>query len=449
MATLRKRPKNLFQWQSVLHGATLLIARLNEHIDATFENLGADEAESLDEVRYWQRALEQRARAVVRGLLDLAPWLGQSYQERLRRCSSDCMFENLIGAMATIPELGELPNSYDRIEEAITQLLDSPAAPAVEMRALLVKLHEEVVLARTRARALLDRLKRNERTAGRFARTMDFAFLYDADRDLLRVGYDVQMKRLDECCYDLLASEARTAVFWAVAKGDAPRRTWFRLGRRLASFRGHTTLLSWSGTMFEYLMPTLFMKTFSRTLLGEMLNGAVQVQQAYARELDVPWGISESSCRSQNRELRYDYRAFGIPAVSLRRSQPDNLVVAPYASMLALMIAREPAAENLRLMASRGWMGRYGFFEAVDFQSGFSVSPRPAMVVRSFMAHHQGMGLLALCNALLGNRMQKRFHAEPMVAATEILLQERAPALTSTEVQTLKVPELAVVNADA
>lgn len=201
--------------------------------------------------------------------------------------------------------------------------------------------------------------------------------------------------------------------------------------------------------MFEYLMPALFMRTFSQTLLGESLDGVVQVQQAYARELDVPWGISESSCHSRDRELRYDYHAFGIPAVSMRRSQPESLVVAPYASMLALMIAREPAAENLRLMESRGWTGRYGFFEAVDFQPGFSASPRPPMVVRSFMAHHQGMGLLALCNALLGNRMQKRFHAEPMVAATELLLQERVPALILAEEQTVKAPELAVVSVDA
>ncbi|HEV2201997.1 MAG TPA: glucoamylase family protein [Bryobacteraceae bacterium] len=449
MATLRKRPKNLFQWQSVLHGATLLIARLKEHIDATFENLGAGEAESLDEVRYWQRALGERAQAAVGGLLDLAPWLAERYTEQLRRRSSDCMFENLIGALATVPELGDLSNNYDRIEQAITQLLDSSAACAVDMRALLVGLREDVVLARVRARALVDRLTRNERTAGRFARAMDFAFLYDPDCDLLRVGYAVQAERLDECCYDLLASEARTAAFLAVAKGDAPRRTWFRLGRRLASFRGHTTLLSWSGTMFEYLMPALFMKTFSQTLLGDTLNGVVQVQQAYARELDVPWGISESSCCSRSRESHYDYHAFGIPAVSLRRSQPDNLVVAPYASMLALMIAREPATQNLRLMDSRGWTGRYGFFEAVDFWSGFSVSPQTAIVVRSFMAHHQGMGLLALCNALLGNRMQERFHAEPMVAATELLLQERAPALTATEEQTVTAPELAVVSVDA
>jgi cyclic beta-1,2-glucan glucanotransferase len=227
----------------------------------------------------------------------------------------------------------------------------------------------------------------------------------------------------------LLASEARTAVFFAVAKGDVPCQTWFYLGRKVASFRGYRTLVSWSGTMFEYLMPSIFMKTFAPSLLGEALNGVVQVQQAFAREQNVPWGISESSCSARNRDMHYRYRAFGIPAVSLSRTPPANLVVAPYASMLALMIDRQLAAKNLHSMARRGWTGRYGFFEAIDFQSGVPATRQNGTVVRSFMAHHQGMGLLALCNALLGNPMQKRFHAEPIVAAAELLLQERVPAM--------------------
>src|SRR5258708_2761936 len=230
---------------------------------------------------------------------------------------------------------------------------------------------------------------------------MDFAFLFDSDRDLLHIGYNADTGTLDDCYYNLLASEARTAVFLAVAKGDAPGRTWFRLGRKATSFRGHSTLLSWGGTMFEYLMPSLFMKTFNPTLLGKSLSGVVQAQRVYARELSVPWGISESSCSSRNHELRYDYHAFGVPGVSLRRLQSTNIVVAPYASMLALMIDRRSASENLRYMASRGWIGRYGFFEAVDFQMGLSGTRRRPTVVRSFMAHHQGMGLLALCNAVL------------------------------------------------
>jgi hypothetical protein len=183
--------------------------------------------------------------------------------------------------------------------------------------------------------------------------------------------------------------------------------------------------------MFEYLMPSIFMRTYTPTLLGESLSAVVQVQQAYAREMDVPWGISESSCSSRNVEMHYEYRAFGVPAVSLQRTPPENLVIAPYASMLALMIDRSSSTENLRLMASHGWTGRYGFFEAVDFHPESATAARTVTVVRSFMAHHQGMGLLALCNVLLGNPMQERFHAEPIVAATELLLQERTAAIPS------------------
>jgi hypothetical protein len=258
---------------------------------------------------------------------------------------------------------------------------------------------------------------------------MDFSFLFDSDRELLRIGYNTQLDKLDDNYYDLLASEARTAVFLAVAKGDVPRRTWFQLGRRLASFQGHHTLMSWSGTMFEYLMPSIFMKTFSPSLLGKSLSGVVRAQQAYGREQNVPWGISESSCSTRGKDLHYDYRAFGIPGVALSAESPDKLVVAPYASMLALMIDRRQAADNLRRMASSGWTGRYGFFEAVDFQKSEGHGLKSGTVVRSFMAHHQGMGFLALCNVLLGNQMQARFHADPMVAATEYLLQERVPTV--------------------
>ena len=175
--------------------------------------------------------------------------------------------------------------------------------------------------------------------------------------------------------------------------------------------------------MFEYLMPALFMRTYEPTLLGRSLTGAVHVQQAYAKTLQIPWGISESSCVSRDQQAVY--RAFGVPAVSMSQTEELNVVVAPYASMLALMFDRQPATANLRWMESLGWTGRYGFFDAVDYEPSVSTTQKAATVVRSFMAHHQGMGLLALCNALFENSMQNRFHAEPMVAATEILLQER------------------------
>ncbi len=179
--------------------------------------------------------------------------------------------------------------------------------------------------------------------------------------------------------------------------------------------------------MFEYLMPTLFMRTYENTLLGESLKAVVRVQQAYGAERGVPWGISEAAYSARDSSLNHQYRAFGVPDIGLKRSYSGGLVIAPYASMLALMVNRAPATDNLRAMEAQGWTGRYGFYESVDF-----TAPR-ASIVRAFMAHHQAMGLLALANTVLDGPMQRRFHADPLVQATEFLLQERVPALFGSE----------------
>ncbi len=254
---------------------------------------------------------------------------------------------------------------------------------------------------------------------------MDFRFLLDKRRNLLHIGFQVEAQKLEPSHYDLLASEARTAVFIAVAKGDIPRESWFRLGRKLTTFGGYRTLLSWSGTMFEYLMPHLFLRNFENSLLAESAAGAVRIQETYCRTRRVPWGISEAAYSARDANLNYQYKAFGIPALGLSRIQPDDLVVAPYACALALMVDPRRATTNLRHMAERGWMGPYGFYESIDYATG-----RP-VVVRAYMVHHQGMALLALANTLLGNSIQSRFHAEAAVLATELLLQERLPALVA------------------
>ena len=285
---------------------------------------------------------------------------------------------------------------------------------------------------------------------------MNFAFLLDRDCDLLRIGYNADTGRLDDSYYDLLASEARTAVFFAVAKGDISRDVWFSLGRKITSFRGLRSLVSWSGTMFEYLMPALFMKTFVSTLLYQTMSGVVRIQQAFARDYGIPWGISESACSSRDNGLRYAYRAFGVPAVSSSSStaSKSSLVVAPYASVLALLVDRRTAIKNLRDMASRGWTDRYGFFESIDFRAGRAAGVYQPTIVRSFMAHHQGMSLLALCNTIFENIMQKRFHADPLVASADRLLQERVPSAQesandeTTDLQDLDSFALAPAPAD-
>lgn len=182
-------------------------------------------------------------------------------------------------------------------------------------------------------------------------------------------------------------------------------------------------MLSWSGTMFEYLMPALFMRTYEDSLLAESLHGAVRIQQLYCRTRSVPWGVSEAAHAARDASHIYQYRAFGIPVIGLKRMDARDLVIAPYATMLAAGVDPHRATENLKDMAARGWLGDYGFFEAIDYTGG-----RPE-VIRAFMAHHQGMAFIALANALLDNPTQRRFHADPIVLATELLLQERLPVL--------------------
>jgi hypothetical protein len=258
-------------------------------------------------------------------------------------------------------------------------------------------------------------------------REMDFRFLYHPRKKLLSVGYDVASARLERSYYDLLASEARIAVFVAIAKGDIPQEAWFHLGRAHTLVRGERVLLSWTGTMFEYLMPALWMRHHPGTITAQSVRAVVRAQQRYAAGKGVPWGISESACVGEGGEP--GYAPFGLPMLALKRQDPGALVVAPYASMLALLASPQAAVKNLRLMEEYGWTGRYGFYEAVDY------SGRGGEVIRSWMAHHEGMALLAICDLLFDCPMQRYFHAEPQVLATELLLHERLPAAVVAETE--------------
>jgi cyclic beta-1,2-glucan synthetase len=278
------------------------------------------------------------------------------------------------------------------------------------------------------------------RRATAFADGMGFRFLYDPQRRILSIGFRLADAegpgRLDPSYYDLLASEARLASFIAIARGDLPETHWFHLGRLVTSVDGTPTLLSWSATLFEYLMPLLVMKSYPGTLLDQSCRMAVRRQQQYAAERGVPWGISECAYNIVDRHDNYQYKAFGVPGLGLKRGLGDELVVAPYATALAAMIEPQRAASNLRRLSGRGLAGAYGYYEALDYThttadeplgDGESAGPSRGTIVRAFMAHHQGMTLVSLANVLLGNPMVRRFHADPRVQATELLLQERVP----------------------
>ncbi|MGA6993864.1 MAG: glucoamylase family protein [Candidatus Deferrimicrobiaceae bacterium] len=260
---------------------------------------------------------------------------------------------------------------------------------------------------------------------------VEYDFLYDKGRHLLAIGYNVGERRQDSGFYDLLASEARLCTFVAIAQGQLPQESWFALGRLLTATGGEPVLLSWSGSMFEYLMPLLVMPTYENTLIDRTCKVAVGRQIAYGKQRGVPWGMSESGYNMVDVRLNYQYRGFGVPSLGLKRGLASDLVVAPYASALALMVAPEEACRNLQRLGDEESIGKYGFYEAIDYTPSRQRPGQSSEVVRSFMAHHQGMSLLSLDSLLLDHPMQKRFESDPLFQATTLLLQERVPKATA------------------
>lgn len=278
---------------------------------------------------------------------------------------------------------------------------------------------------------------------------MEYDFLFDNASHLLAIGYNLSERRRDSSYYDLLASEARLCSFVAIAQGQLPQESWFSLGRLLTTAGGEPILLSWSGSMFEYLMPLLVMPTYEHTLLDQTYKAAVDRQIEYGKKRGVPWGISESGYNMIDVHLNYQYRSFGVPGLGLKRGLAEDLVIAPYASALALMVAPEEACMNLQRLAAEGFEGKYGLYEAIDYTLSRLPRGQSSAVVQSFMAHHQGMSFLSLAYLLLDRPMQKRFEAEPVFQATMLLLQERVPKATAFYSHTAEPSDLHVASDSA
>ncbi len=390
-------PSTLSGWRTWLD--TLLSHTTD--LDRVAQALDTGSYTDLDEVAYWAGQPLTQVRFAREELMTFAPWLD----------SADPVDE----ALDTASTLGELL--------ARTRLAEGGAS-ADTLRAGA----DAIEQALAQASDLAER-------ADVLVRAMDFRMLYNAEKRLFSIGYDADRGRYDPSTYDLLASEARLASYLAIGMGEVPPAHWFRLGRPTRSTRGRKSLLSWSGTMFEYLMPLLFMRTYPRTLLDETVYNAVSIQRYYGRSQNKPWGISESAYYSLDLHLTYQYRAFGVPWLGLKRGLGEDYVVAPYATVLALMVRPDRALANLEKIDELGAYGPYGYYEAVDFtKSRVAATPmadgrEPYHIVRAYMAHHQGMSLLSLANVLLGNPMQDRFHREPLVQSGELLLQERVPRI--------------------
>ena len=317
---------------------------------------------------------------------------------------------------------------------ALPPLLDGSPAPALSWRQLAQlqpehwapALQPQVLAVRELASERLAVVARLAEQVQRMAE-MDFGFLYDVRRNLFVIGYNADERKLDAGYYDLLASEVRLTNFVVIAQGQLPQEGWFSLGRLLTSHGGQPVLLSWSGSMFEYLMPMLVMPNYPGTLLDQTCRAAVTLQIEHGQQLGIPWGVSESGYNTLDAHFNYQYRAFGVPGLGLKRGLGEDSVVAPYASVLALMIAPQAACQNLQRLSELGLGGRFGLYEAVDYTPARLPRGQNYAVVKQFMAHHQGMSLLALAWRLLDQPMQQRFESDPQFQATALLLQERVP----------------------
>ncbi|HEV3214187.1 MAG TPA: glucoamylase family protein [Vicinamibacterales bacterium] len=345
----------------------------------------------------------------LRSFLEQPPDSPHAWQEWLDRVAKE------LGTLGAGP--------HDAKDRAAWSWLDLAASQVNERRRELATSSAEIESLRERAGALV-------RVAEQLIEEAELDFLFDHQRNLFAIGYNVTEGRRDASCYDTLASEARLASFVAIATRQVPQEHWFKLGRSMAPVGRGRALISWSASMFEYLMPLLIMRTYPHTLLDETYDAVVGRQIEYARAAGVPWGISESAYNFQDAGANYQYRAFGVPGLGLKRGLADDLVVAPYATMLAAQIRPKEAVENLKALAAEGALGPMGFFESIDYTPDRVADARTrGVVVKTYMAHHHAMSLLAIDNCLHGHPMQKRFHSEPRVQAAELLLQERSPHL--------------------
>jgi cyclic beta-1,2-glucan glucanotransferase len=349
-----------------------------------------------------------------------------------RGVTGHAAWEELEAIAASVPTVNELPAVIARARQLLASMREQ-FADAPEARDWAARFDTALGAAGQSAEYLRTRLEEAAGRAEAFVRAMDFEFLYDRPRHLFFVGYNVSTGRMDEHHYDLLASEARLSSFLAIASGAVPEEHWLHLGRPIGHVAGTRALLSWSGTMFEYLMPELLLREGEEALIGHSCQAAVREQIAYARQHRIPWGISESGYYQFDAQQNYQYRAFGVPGLGFKRGLDEDLVVAPYASLLALPFAPVEVAENLTRLIELGAMGRYGLYEAIDFTPSRRAAGEPAPLVRSFMAHHQGMVLAALNNFFHADALVRRFQAEPVSKTAELLLYERPPLYAPVE----------------
>jgi cyclic beta-1,2-glucan synthetase len=417
---LKQRAKSLGDspaaWSEALLGFEQDVITLDK-------KLAADTATS--EAAWWAHELCLRITHLENLLYDFAPWLLPQYASY----GSDPAIQRI--ARSEKLTLESLPRLCSTLDQKLSGMMEEDSNG--EARPVLQLMRSAIARASSISKSITTRLEGLAARADALAKSMDFKFFLDPKKKLLFTGYNVEEGRFTPSHYDLLASEARSAVFVAIAKGEIPQESWLAVERRFTSYEGEPVLLSWTGTMFEYLMPLLWMKSYPNTILDETTQAVVRSQKKYAEMKSIPWGISEASCSKINSSGHYHYEAFGVPGLAVSRDLSTDLVVSPYSSFLSLHVETKSALENIHRLKGLGLLGSYGFYEAADFTPSRVNSVSKFEIVRCWLAHHQGMSLMSVANILCNSSSQRRFHAEPMVAATERLLHEKAPRTSQVE----------------
>jgi cyclic beta-1,2-glucan synthetase len=421
-----KEPLGLSATRDLLQKLQTLLAELS---------IGPHESDE-PELTTWLRDLEEQCRDQLADLLYVAPWLTHSPPPfELQQGGTQVTKQQLddlqtlldeLDKMGTLQDIANTQRQLTMLDTLSTECNRGDESGQSILQEWLAAQRRLLCEAGQRASQRTVTVERLAMQCGELA-DAEYDFLYDKSRRLLAIGYNVSERRRDASFYDLLASEARLGSFVAISQGHLEQEHWFALGRLLTTSNGQPALLSWSGSMFEYLMPLLVMPTYKYTLLDRTYGAVIDRHIEYGRQRGVPWGISESGYNLTDAKMIYQYRAFGVPGLGFKRGLVDDLVIAPYATAMALMVAPQRACVNLQRMATNGFSGRYGFYEAIDYTRSRVPRGQASAIVRSYMAHHQGMCFLSLAHFLLGRPMQRRFQSDPQFQAAELLLQERIP----------------------
>ncbi len=394
-----------------------------DSIDKSFKKISSvSDEQTNSEVALWISKLDRQINDLRNEMVTLMiPWIMLKPPPSLK-------LEELERKISFIPTLAQLANADLDLLPFVKEMLEKDGSSLYDEWAL--DFEHNVIKASIGAKKRIAQIEDLAKKCTEFS-AIEYDFLYDKTKHLLVIGFNADENKRDNSYYDLLASEARLTTFTAIAQGKLPQESWFALGRQITSTMSSPSLLSWSGSMFEYLMPLLVMPSFENTLLDQTNRVIVQRQIGYGKKRGVPWGISESGYNAVDTELNYQYRAFGVPGLGFKRGLNEDLVISPYSTVMALMVSPVDSCKNMEHLVEEGFEGEYGFYEAIDYTSSRLPRGKNHTVIKSFMSHHLGMSFLSLSHLLHKQPMQKRFSAEVQFQAALLLLQERIPRVST------------------